>query len=398
MYRKSGIAALVLAAVVLSGCNGGSDISTGSSLSTSSEVENISDNSTNSTISSSSSETENSTNSTDISTVSSSSEVENSSDISTSSTITENPDPETGIFIANHDPKNALKFIFDGLRVTITGKIPHEGIDYVTTDRGAATKITTNDDEFTITIDFYSGADGYTSVRVYEKSGSRALYRLRFADGKVCLPDCTDVAEKNMKVVEKAVEQQLEQVSEYVAAGSDKQVVREVLLQVKVLSNEICEGISDDYDKLRAIENWAANNIYYDYPAFDKGVPPETLSLKYILENKSTVCGGYSNIVAALAAAQDIMIYNVHGTGAEGVFCLAEKPGEAVHEFNYAVIDGRVIWIDADMDSRCYYRRNGVYESGKSIHKFFDADISLISQTHRAKYAEHRDYFALLDD
>ena len=116
------------------------------------------------------------------------------------------------------------------------------------------------------------------------------------------------------------------------------------------------------------------------------------------MENKSTVCGGYSNITAALAAAQGIEIYNVHGTGAESGMCFEEKPSEATHEFNFAVIDGRVIWLDSDFDSRCYYHTNGKYETGKAIHKFFDIDVEQLSLTHRAKYAEHRDYFALLDE
>lgn len=404
MYKKIGFSALVLAAFILTGCNNGSDSSssvpvysgnsTNSTASTSSIVENSSDNSTNSTISSTSINSEKSTNST----VSTSSNVENSSENSTNSTAEEKPAEKTGVFAVTHDPQSDIKIAFDGLRVTVTGKIPPEGIDRVTTDRDAVIKVTTSGGEFNVTIDYRSGADGFTTFRIYEKSGSKSNYRVKFADGKVCRPDCSDVSEKNTRVTEKAVEQPLEQVSEYVAIGSDKQTVREILLAVKNLSDEICAGLSDDYDKLRAIENWVANNIYYDYPAFDRGVPEETITLKYVLENKTTVCGGYSNITAALAAAQGIEIYNVHGTGAEGGFCFEENPSEATHEFNFAVIDGRVIWLDSDFDSRCYYHANGNYETGKAIRKFFDIDVELLSLTHRAKYAEHRDYFALLDE
>lgn len=404
MYKKIGFSALVLAAFILTGCNNDSDSSssvpvysgnsTNSTASTSSIVENSSDNSTNSTISSTSINSEKSTNST----VSTSSNVENSSENSTNSTAEEKPAEKTGVFAVTHDPQSDIKIAFDGLRVTVTGKIPPEGIDRVTTDRDAVIKVTTSGGEFTVTIDYRSGADGFTTFRIYEKSGSKSNYRVKFTDGKVCLPDCSDVSEKNTRVTEKAVEQPLEQVSEYVAIGSDKQTVREILLKVKNLSDEICAGLSGDYDKLRAIENWVANNIYYDYPAFDRGVPEETITLKYVLENKTTVCGGYSNITAALAAAQGIEIYNVHGTGAEGGFCFEENPSEATHEFNFAVIDGRIIWLDSDFDSRCYYHANGNYETGKAIRKFFDIDVEQLSLTHRAKYAEHRDYFALLDE
>lgn len=302
------------------------------------------------------------------------------------------------MYAVTHDPQSNIKIAFEGLRVTVTGKIPPDGIKKVTSYREADIKISTSGDEFTVTIDFRSGEDGFTTFRIYEKSGSDSRYRVKFADGRVFMPDSSEVAEKSARVVEKAVEQPLEQVSEYVAIGSDKLAVQETLLKVKALSNMICVGLSSDYDKLRAIENWVANNIYYDYPAFDRGVPEETLTLKYILENKTTVCGGYSNLTAALAAAQGIAVYNVHGTGAENGCCFEEKPEEGAHEWNFAVIDGRVIWLDAGFDSRCYYRVGGEFETGKAIHKFFDIDLEQLSLTHRAKYAEHRDYFALLDE
>ncbi|MGN0669593.1 MAG: transglutaminase domain-containing protein, partial [Oscillospiraceae bacterium] len=399
-YKKVRIAAFVLAAFILAGCNNGSDNSSVPVYSSTEESSSVSTNSTNSTSASNStastgSSVENSSGNSTNSTSSTSSSVEASSE---SSTAEEKPAVKTGVFAVTHDPQSDIKIAFDGLRVTVTGKIPPEGIDYVNTDRDADIKVTTVGNEFTVTIDYRSGADGFTTFRIFEKSGSRAWYRVKFADGKVCLPDCSDVSEKNTNVTEKAVEQPLEQVSEYVVIGSDKQAVREILLTVKNLSDEICAGLSSDYDKLRAIENWVANNIYYDYPAFNRGVPEETITLKYVLENKSTVCGGYSNITAALAAAQGIEIYNVHGTGAEGGFCFEENPSEATHEFNFAVIDGRVIWLDSDFDSRCYYYASGSYETGKAVRKFFDIDVDQLSLTHRAKYAEHRDYFALLDE
>lgn len=380
MYKKFRVFALALTAAILAGCNGSPSTSviSSSTVSESTSVESSSESTTNSTASSS----------------------ENAENSSQSSIISEyeKPAERTGEHIVTYDPKSDMKLTFEGLRVTLTGINQPWGIDYVTADRSADIKVTSSGDRFTVTIDFHSGEDGFTTFRVYEKSGCRTNYRVKFADGKVCLPDCSDVAEKNMEVTQKAVEQPLEQVSEYVAIGADKAEIREILQTVKALSNEICAGISDDYDKLRAIELWVANNTYYDNPAFDRGVPPETLTLKYILENKSTVCGGFSNMTAALAAAQGIEIYNVYGTGAEGVYCLEEKPSEATHEFNFAVIDGRVIWLDSDFDSRKYLQRNGVYEDGKAIRKFFDINVEILALTHRAKYAEHRDYFALLDD
>ena len=377
-------AAILLVAAALTGCNNGESGS--SELSTSSS----STSATSSSSSSNSSSNSSSTSSSSSSTSTSSEEIK--------PYVPEIPEEEEGVCLMNYDPQDSRKFVFDGLTATMSGKVPPNGIDKITLDRSADIKLSVNGDEFTAVITFLSGADGFTTLRFYDNAGSRVNYRLKISGGKVGMPDTVGVAESNAEVTEKAIEMPLEQVSEYVSIGSDPEKVKSILGEVKQLSDTICEGISEDYDKLRAIERWVAANIYYDYPAFNRGVPEETLTLAYILENKSSVCGGFSNITAALAAAQGIEIYNVHGTGAEGVFCFEEKPTEAVHEWNYAVIGGRVIWLDADFDSRNYRREGNYRESGKPVTKFFDINVDVLALTHRAKYAEHRDYFALLGE
>jgi len=370
MSKIKGFAAILLAAAVLTGCNNGGE---------------------------GSAEISSQTSSSSTSTASSSTSTASSTTTSVSS-VPEIPAEEENVFVMSFDPQDGRKIEFDGLTATISGKIPPEGISHAETDRSADISVKENGDEFTAVITYLSPADGFTTLRIYEKSGSRAIYRLKISGGKVGIPDRVGVAEKNASLAGKAIEMPLEQVSEYVSIGSDPEKVKGVLLEVKQLSDSICEGIDEDYDKLRAISAWVAENIYYDYPAFNRGVPEETLTLEYVLKNKSSVCGGYSNITAALAAAQGIQIYNVHGTGAEGASCFEEQPAEEVHEWTFAVIGGRTVWLDPDFDSRNYYRSAGNYQSGKPITKFFDINGELLALTHRGKYAEHRDYFALLDD
>lgn len=370
MRKIKGFAAILLAAAVLTGCNNGGE---------------------------GSAEISSQTSSSSTSTISSSTSTASSTTTSVSS-VPEIPAEEENVFVMSFDPQDGRKIEFDGLTATISGKIPPEGISHAETDRSADISVKENGDEFTAVITYLSPADGFTTLRIYEKSGARAIYRLKISGGKVGIPDRVGVAEKNASLAEKAIEMPLEQVSEYVSIGSDPEKVKGVLLEVKQLSDSICEGIDEDYDKLRAISAWVAENIYYDYPAFNRGVPEETLTLEYVLKNKSSVCGGYSNITAALAAAQGIQIYNVHGTGAEGASCFEEQPAEEVHEWTFAVIGGRTVWLDPDFDSRNYYRSAGNYQSGKPITKFFDINGELLALTHRGKYAEHRDYFALLDD
>lgn len=308
-------------------------------------------------------------------------------------------EPETdGFIFLNYDPVYCRKIKFEGSKITITGKIGSDGLSQIVTDIESNVDIQKDGDEFTAVIEYVSAKDCFTTLRFYDDNGNRrSNMRIKIKDGQTGFGDSAKAVAANEECVEKALEQPLNQVSEYVTSGSDPERVKEVLTEIKNLSDEICEGLTDDYDKLRAIEHWTSDNIYYNYIALDQGIPAETLTLDFILENKASVCGGYSNMTAALAAAQGIEIYNVHGYAAEGVYCIEENSGLAPHEWNYAVIDGRVIWVDAGYDSRCYYLRSGEYEYAPPVHVFFDVNAQFLAQTHLCGYAEHRDYFALLD-
>lgn len=168
-----------------------------------------------------------------------------------------------------------------------------------------------------------------------------------------------------------------------------------MLGEIKALSDVICEGLGSDYDKLRAISRWVSANIYYDYPAYNKGVPEETLSLKYMLNGHSSVCGGYSNMTSALCAAQGIKCWNVHGSVLTGGYTFSERNDGEYHEWNYAEIDGRVIWVDSGWNSFCTLRSDGTYINGGIYYRYFDIGEEYFALNHKSNYAEYRDYFAL---
>ena len=65
------------------------------------------------------------------------------------------------------------------------------------------------------------------------------------------------------------------------------------------LANQITNGCVKDYDKVKAVHDWVAENIYYDYEAFYSGDYKNGDAVN-VLSSKRAVCEGYANLVAAL--------------------------------------------------------------------------------------------------
>lgn len=294
---------------------------------------------------------------------------------------------EFGIIL---DPINVRTLVFNENKITLSGKMGESFTPSINIPH--TEKYEKNGDNFTYTAEINSNFTGYGNISVC-KNGSVRIYAEK---GKVSLVEVPEVELANENAVKNAIEQPLSQVSEYIAINADKAKIAEVLKKITEISDKICAGLTNDYDKLRAISRWVSANIYYDYAAFEAGVPAETLTLDYMLKNSSSVCGGYSNMTSALAAAQGIKVYNVHGSAVTNGKTFAESSGE-YHEWNYAIIGGRVIRIDSGWNSYCYHYADGKYVKGEIGIKYFDISAAAFSQNHKAKYAEYRDYFALLE-
>lgn len=319
------------------------------------------------------------------------------SDVSTSESEASLPDEEIpgkieGEYKIILDPINERTVICDKNKVILTGRasggfepalsIPH------------TEEYTQSGDKFTYTAVIKDGYTGYGNLTVFKK----CYVRIYANKGEAVFVENAESLEGNQKAVQNAIVQPLSQVSEYIAINADKEKIAEVLGKITEISNKICEGFTNDYDKLRAISNWVSANIYYDYAAFDAGVPADTLTLDYMLKTSSSVCGGYSNMTSALAAVQGIKVYNVHGSAVNNHLTFGERQPE-YHEWNFAVLDGRIIWVDAGWNSHCVrYADSRRYVSGEVTAKYFDISAEALSQNHRAKYAEYRDYFALLEE
>jgi len=144
------------------------------------------------------------------------------------------------------------------------------------------------------------------------------------------------------------------------------------------LAKSITIGISNHYDKAKAIHDWVANNFYYDWDMYYNN-NHEHISALDTLYKKHTVCEGYINLTVGLLRAIDIPAKYISGYTALN--------NNENHAWCEAFIDGKWIIIDTTWDSNNSYEK-GVYSDKISCSDtYFDISLKDFSATH-----EYRDY------
>lgn len=86
---------------------------------------------------------------------------------------------------------------------------------------------------------------------------------------------------------------------------NDNPVIREKAL-------EITKGITDDYEKVKAVHDWVAEHIWYDYDGLNKKTEIYYLSSE-VLEKKRSVCQGFADLAAGLLRSIGIPTKVTHG-------------------------------------------------------------------------------------
>ena len=152
------------------------------------------------------------------------------------------------------------------------------------------------------------------------------------------------------------------------------------------LSNEICKDAKDDYDKVRKIHDWVAENIYYDFDAFYMNTKTEYTAAD-VLKSRKSVCEGYANVVCALVSAQGIPCRKVTGyalgigTSEEWTERDAARTN-ANHAWNRAYVNNRWVNIDATWDSQNHYV-GGDFKKEAIRSTYFDITDLAFSNTHK---------------
>ena len=139
------------------------------------------------------------------------------------------------------------------------------------------------------------------------------------------------------------------------------------------LGKSITAGISKDYDKIKAVHDWVANNFYYDWDMYNNN-NHEHISAVETLYKKRTVCEGYVNLTVALLRSLNIPAKYISGYTASN--------NNDNHAWCEAFADGRWIILDVTWDSKNTFK-NGVYSDKIPCdNQYFDISLKDFSATH----------------
>lgn len=117
---------------------------------------------------------------------------------------------------------------------------------------------------------------------------------------------------------------------------------------IEAVGRYVAEHEPDPFLRVKALHDWIADRIAYDYPAYQaylRGVPipAEDADAEAVFARKLGVCAGYSQLLVALGAV----------TGDEIVYVTGDTRGKASgimggpHAWNAAKIEGRWYLLDA---------------------------------------------------
>ncbi len=104
-------------------------------------------------------------------------------------------------------------------------------------------------------------------------------------------------------------------------------------------AQDITAGITDDYEKVRAIFKWVRQNINYDYAAAARNTYPKYYSAVDVLVGKITTCGGFANLTVVLAQAAGFPAKWIDGT-------YDDEP----HAWAEVWVDNRWVLVDSATD------------------------------------------------
>lgn len=123
------------------------------------------------------------------------------------------------------------------------------------------------------------------------------------------------------------------------------------------LANQIIASAQTDTEKIRAIHDYVANLVSYDYDALinDK-YKNNLMDALSVLERPLTVCSGYSNLTAALIRASGIRVRVVHGKALVKTGFMDHAWNEVLINSNWKSLD--VTWDDVDQIRYDYFLKN----------------------------------------
>lgn len=300
---------------------------------------------------------------------------------------------EPPTLLTSYDPLHYFHIEFNERSLTVTGV--YDGSDVSSVYLASAMERTAapeySGSEFRAVLDYDEPKDGFTEIFI-EGERLSEHFIVQVVDGRVLPIDTAEFAAKTEKAVSTPRALPAEGTLEYIDSELDPERIKSALEQVREISDEVCAGLSSDYDKLHALAYWVSANICYDFDAREN-LTEQTLCLSHILETHRTVCGGYANLLAALCAAQDIPCTLVRGEASPGGTFADSSVTGAYHEWVFAKTDGRRVWIDPVWNSPNSYSKGKYHVFSDAYERYFDITPEALALDHIAHFCETRDYF-----
>ena len=159
------------------------------------------------------------------------------------------------------------------------------------------------------------------------------------------------------------------------------------------LANRIVKNKAGNYEKVLALHDWVAGNIYYDYDSLvDESYKTNPSDAISVLRSRRTVCQGFASLLVALIRSIGVpaKLFPCFALGESASVGGWENPDNLNNKHNHVIaeafIDGRWVIIDPTWDSNNEFR-NGEYRisyNNRSVPRtFFDCTLAFISITHR---------------
>ena len=303
------------------------------------------------------------------------------------------------VMLTSGDPLHHIRFEFGRDTIKFSGTYTGAKLCDVSLFRGGVTSrdLTLQGDGFTGTMDISGLKSGYHIIIATLDNSERMYYVFEMTEDGSRPVSREDIpAESNLRAAGSPLELPAEGVLSHITPSGDTGEARQILAQVKELSDRICAGLSDDYSRARALAQWVSENMYYDRDASRNGVSEESITLRAALENHRSVCFGWSNLYAALCESQGIQCFVVSGSVVTGSRCFPQTvtSDERSHSWNMVRLPDRDVWVDTVWDSSNSYE-HGDYITGGTDMQYFDISNDVLANDHRVTRFEHRDYFGL---
>ena len=162
-------------------------------------------------------------------------------------------------------------------------------------------------------------------------------------------------------------------------------------VKITNLARQIVNDLSETYDKILAIHDWVAENIYYDFDALSH-LDDHSICITKPLDvvtSRRSVCQGYTDLSIALMRSIGIPAIGVIcfslGLDSSGGWERKENlEAESNHIFPAAFCDSRWLYMDVTWDSGNEYRNGKFIKSKVPVsRKYFDITTRFLSNTHR---------------